>query len=492
MKTKYKVTLIAAGIGALGAIIAALISLPQSGPNDTPNENNNNNNNIINIYSPNNSSDNHTTSSITITTSENSTDISSNEPENETTIFSDTSDSSTTKRETETSSDTSVTTKNETTKPVYTEPEKQVVSIIFNANGGIVDTDLITAYFGDNYGTLPTPKRDYFTFDGWYTLAVGGSLINETTKVNNSNSHTLYAHWNKVTVNVSLDSNGGNTFSNTMTVFWGDNYESLPTPQRDYYSFEGWYTSVNGGSLVTENTIVNNYNSHTLYAHWKYNNVSDWVLSSQIPLGAEIVEEKWRYTRTEIKESENSSEPGWNLTGNYWIPTETGINTYADFPSNSNGIEYYNTSDQLYISYGNNAFTDYEYDEIKREITDIQLKSYIYYHWVYPLSGYHTETNREVGLYNGEWINNGGYANIWESFEGGYVEYSSWAQAYEIRGHSTYSYWWVGGIPVYTQAYTDYIKIYQYKKESKLESPYEITEGNEISNVQKYVRYRAR
>lgn len=486
MKMKYKVTLIAAIIGILGPIIAGLITSCQGGPTVE---------NTINIYQPNDPNDGQNINDITtISTSGSSIDISSSEPENVTTTFSDTSDSSTTEREneTETSSDTSVTTKNETTKPVYTEPEKQVVSIIFNANGGIVDTDLTTVYFGDKYGTLPTPKRDYFTFDGWYTSAVGGSLINETTKVNNANSHTLYAHWNKVRVNVSLDSNGGNTFSNTMTVFWGDNYESLPTPQRDYYSFEVWYTSVNGGSLVTENTIVNNYNSHTLYAHWKYNNVSDRVLSSQIPSGAEIVEEKWTYTRTEIKESENSSEPGWNLTGSYWKPTEAGMNTYADFPSNSNGIEYYNTSDQLYISYGNNAFTDYEYDEIKREITDTQLKSYIYYHWVYPLSGYHTETNREVGLYNGEWINNGGYANIWESFEGGYVEYSSWAQAYEIRGHSTYSYWWVGGIPVYTQTYTDYIKIYQYKKESNLESPYEITEGNEISNVQKYVRYRAR
>lgn len=484
MKTKYKV----AGIGALGTIIAALIALLQSCQNGT--ENKNENNNIINIYSPNNPSDNNTTSSITITTFEDSTDISSIESENETTTFSVTSDSSTTKRDTEVSSDTSVTTKNETTKPVYTEPEKQIVSIILNANGGIVNTALITAYFGDNYGTLPTPKRDYFTFDGWYTSAAGGSLVNNSTKVDNSSPHTLYAHWSKSTVSVSLDVNGGTVSTNSITVYWGENYGSLPVPQRDYYTFDGWYTSANGGSLVNNNTIVDNSIPHILYAHWKYNNVSGWVLSSQIPLGAEIVEEKWTYTRTEIKESEKSSEPGWNLTGSYWKPTETGINTYADFPSNSNGIEYYNTSDQLYISYGNNALTDYEYDEIKREITDTQLKSYIYYHWVYPLSGYHTEANREVGLYNGEWINNGGYANIWESFEGGYVEYSSWAQAYEIRGHSTYSYWWVGGIPVYTQTYTDYIKTYQYKKESNLESTYEIMEDNEISNVKKYVKYR--
>ena len=49
---------------------------------------------------------------------------------------------------------------------------------------------------------------------------------------------------------------------------FGSVYESLPTPERSNAEFLGWYTSVNDGELVTNETIVTNLQTHYLYARW--------------------------------------------------------------------------------------------------------------------------------------------------------------------------------------------------------------------------------
>ena len=52
-------------------------------------------------------------------------------------------------------------------------------------------------------------------------------------------------------------------------------YSNLPTPTRAGYAFDGWYTGENGtGTKVTNDTVLKNYNTHTLYAKWRINNVT--------------------------------------------------------------------------------------------------------------------------------------------------------------------------------------------------------------------------
>ncbi|MDD6527412.1 MAG: InlB B-repeat-containing protein [Oscillospiraceae bacterium] len=72
-------------------------------------------------------------------------------------------------------------------KPSYT--------ITFNANGGSCSTSNKTVKYGSTYGTLPTPTRAGYTFDGWYTAATGGTKITSSTKVTATGNQTLYAHW---------------------------------------------------------------------------------------------------------------------------------------------------------------------------------------------------------------------------------------------------------------------------------------------------------
>ena len=49
---------------------------------------------------------------------------------------------------------------------------------------------------------------------------------------------------------------------------FNSNYGDMPTPTRSNYDFDGWYTAANGGSKVTNNTVVSCSDNHTLYAHW--------------------------------------------------------------------------------------------------------------------------------------------------------------------------------------------------------------------------------
>jgi uncharacterized repeat protein (TIGR02543 family) len=76
------------------------------------------------------------------------------------------------------------------------------VKATFNPNGGkklakAKKTRTVTTT--KTYGTLPTPKRTHYRFVGWYTAKKGGMRVTKATIVQNPKSHTLYAHWTKMT-----------------------------------------------------------------------------------------------------------------------------------------------------------------------------------------------------------------------------------------------------------------------------------------------------
>ena len=56
---------------------------------------------------------------------------------------------------------------------------------------------------------VPTPTKEHYTFDGWYTAASGGTLLSLDTVYTDSSSE-YYARWvPTVDINVTFDANGG-------------------------------------------------------------------------------------------------------------------------------------------------------------------------------------------------------------------------------------------------------------------------------------------
>lgn len=71
----------------------------------------------------------------------------------------------------------------------------------------------------------------------------------------------------EVTYTVKLDANGGTLTQNTVLVQEGRAIGILPTPIREGYLFEGWFTARTGGEAVTAQTVVTR--DAQIYAHWK-------------------------------------------------------------------------------------------------------------------------------------------------------------------------------------------------------------------------------
>ena len=59
--------------------------------------------------------------------------------------------------------------------------------------------DSVTVTYGNAYGELPEPTREGYIFDGWFTEADGGELVERNTEVGSKTAHTLYAHWTELT-----------------------------------------------------------------------------------------------------------------------------------------------------------------------------------------------------------------------------------------------------------------------------------------------------
>lgn len=144
-------------------------------------------------------------------------------------------------------------------------------TVTYNANGGYVSPSSKTVTYGSTYGTLATPTRTGYTFQGWYTASTGGTRVTSTTKVTQHQNHTIYARWDANDYTVTFDGNSGTTSFTSKTVTYDSTYGSLPTASKNGYTFQGWYTSISGGTLVTSSTKVTTASNHTLYARWHAN-----------------------------------------------------------------------------------------------------------------------------------------------------------------------------------------------------------------------------
>lgn len=157
--------------------------------------------------------------------------------------------------------------------------------ITFNPNGGKIElpTDPVsyttnpvtyTTIFNNLYNTTPTPVRDGYVFDGWYTE--GGDKFDNFANDFYSDE-TFYARWaeSDKQFTVTFDANGGkfaddNTTSTKQTDKDSRKLSSLPaTPARDGYYFNGWNLSQDGsGDWVTYGTDTTFTEDTTVYAIW--------------------------------------------------------------------------------------------------------------------------------------------------------------------------------------------------------------------------------
>lgn len=361
----------------------------------------------------------------------------------------------------------------------------------FDANGGTVSESSKTAYYETALGALPTPSRTYYTFNGWFTEATGGTEVTAETAFSSVEDITIYAQWTLNSFVVTFDANGGTVDTAELRAYCGQALGALPTPALDYYTFDGWYTAAESdGTEVTSETVYTVAENITLYAHWTINPVSDWVLASELPSDAQVVAEKWTYTKTETKESYNAAEEGYNQISFRWVKSGSGTHYSASFPAG------FNKNNTLYKDkkYNNSAIEGTENDTTKRVVSEKEFHTYIYWHWMYDHGGA-TPYDRTI-MNEKAWGTDGYYYDHFTAFEsktnyGKTDSNGKTANEYFCnRNNTTDGSWWWFRFTVYKQTYEDFKKLYIHQKITTGIESSDYPSGNDISDIKEWIQYR--
>lgn len=318
-----------------------------------------------------------------------------------------------------------------------------------------IDPALSTSLKVNGNLLIATSEKDILS--GKNLLKVTGKIVGITVDEFNKYLKGVFT--------VSFNANEGIVNESSKTVVYGSTYGSLPTPTRDYYTFDGWYTAKDGGDKITESSVFNSAENITLYAHWTKNPTSDWVLASEAPAGATIADQKWTYDLTSKTSSGSSSLAGWTKydtkrTG--WGGTQGPVYSNPSNGARNVWSEQYETSrthHYVYYHYANSAFTSFSY---AKSNTYCNYREYN----VTSALTYHKDYSGHAGY---RYYHNGtNYYIVWLSREYDDVSYGTR---------------WYYQEPIYT---------YYYTKTEHKESNTEVKASDSISNVQKYVKYVAK
>ncbi len=121
-------------------------------------------------------------------------------------------------------------------------------TITYDLKGGSVGGSNPTAYTVESDAfTLINPERTGYTFDGWTGTGLEKATDTVTIPTGSTGARSYTANWTAKTYTVNLDYDGyeAEGLTESITVTFGSTFADLPTPTREGYTFEGWYTEGN-------------------------------------------------------------------------------------------------------------------------------------------------------------------------------------------------------------------------------------------------------
>ncbi len=361
-------------------------------------------------------------------------------------------------------------------------------TLMLNADGGtFTGSSSRQVNNGDKIGDLPTPTRTGYDFLGWYD---GNTKVTKDTVYSSGVDVVLTAKWkvkeftakwNDVTgCNITVKRTSSplknatlGNISNGATVYYSDKLEIS-------YTVSDGYKIKNTG--VTSITVQNNVTSQNIYAVvGKLSN--GWVLASEMPSGATVLDEKWTYEKTTKITSDKQNVDGYTLYDSSYVWSD-----YGSWSSWSNS--YVASSDSRNVETRNIAATyktQYQYSRYYGKGT--------YYYSMPYSSG--LCTNLEYT----NWLDN---PLPYDKSDSDGAQYGRGYNADGVkvvssRNGSRWDIPWFNQntrqaqvTAAYTQyRYRDRSKIYTYylKKTESLESSTQITTSDGIDNIQRWVKY---
>lgn len=134
----------------------------------------------------------------------------------------------------------------------------------------------VTVTYDSEYGTLPTPEKVGYTFDGWYTDdAFEGTKVTSSTIIKTDADHNLYAKFTVNNYTVSFNKNGASSGEMSDMAFTYGEEKALTKNafKKTGYVFLGWATSEDGPKKYDDEATVVNLTAVdgekvVLYAVW--------------------------------------------------------------------------------------------------------------------------------------------------------------------------------------------------------------------------------
>lgn len=229
----------------------------------------------------------------------------------------------------------------------------------------------------------------------------------------------------------------------------------------------------------------------TLYAHWEQNPPSGWVKASDAPSDAEIVNRKWTYTQTSYTTSSSPTLNGWTLynTTSAWGAwgAWSGWSTNAVSASDSRQVE----TDNRHTGYNMVVYNTMTTGG-KRQFRSFSVGgSYSYY----GLSSSYGEINYNM------WASVDSVNSAPTVAEGSYTSACAYP-GYNKGSGTGYILSYGGTLYVFFISSNTYTMYYRYRDRSLVYTYYfskteekestTLPSGDNISNVQEWVQYRAK
>ena len=220
-----------------------------------------------------------------------------------------------------------------------------------------------------------------------------------------------------------------------------------------------------GGIEVTEKTEVDSVGVMTLYAHWILKPLSDWTMASELPSDAQVVDTKYTYTQRDYTTGSSSSMSGWtkyDTKRTSWGATQGPV-----YSNPSNGSR--NVWDESYVTSSNYKTVYHYYCYAANNADTGGDHSYT----KYGNCVYYRELVLDYELPYGGQLNGNYLYNSWWYWKCSPYTTQQWVS-------DNYGTRWYYQEPVYT---------YYFYKDTEMESASSPT-GSDISNIQRWVKYR--
>ena len=247
---------------------------------------------------------------------------------------------------------------------LYARWEIEKYTLTFDANGGNCDTASKDINYGVAYGTLPTPVRPGYIFEGWYSAKTGGDKITTSTVVSNAASHTIYARWTAISYTIVFDANGGTgSMSNIAAVYDQNVTLNGNVFTRDGYVFKGWSTSPTATTATytdkqsVSNLTTTNGGSVKLYAVWE---LQKFTVTFDGNGGTTSITSKDFIYGSLVDLTVKASKNGYTFVG--WATTKDATTTLTEFVMPAENVTLYAVYSIVVSDIGNHDYPGYDID----------------------------------------------------------------------------------------------------------------------------------